>query len=43
MIRVWTDDDKVFEKPVFTTEAVGVGSMSQRAIDAVGQLLIGWL
>ena len=43
VVRVWTDDDKVFEKPVFTTEAVGVGSMSQRAIDAVGQLLIGWL
>lgn len=43
VVRVWTDDDKVFEKPIFTTEDVSVGSMSQRAIDAVSQLLIGWL
>lgn len=42
-VRVWVGDTQVLEKPVFTMANVGEGSMNQRALDAVQQLLIGWL
>jgi D-alanyl-D-alanine carboxypeptidase (penicillin-binding protein 5/6) len=42
-VRVWVGDAQVLEKPVFTMANVGRGSMNQRALDAVRQLLIGWL
>lgn len=43
VVRVWVGDAQILEKPVFTTAAVAKGSMDQRALDAVQQLLIGWL
>ncbi|MCX5514799.1 D-alanyl-D-alanine carboxypeptidase [Kaistia algarum] len=43
VVRVWIGDDVAVEKPVYTTQTVAEGSMTQRAIDAVSQLLIGWL
>ena len=42
-VRVWIDDDLAVEKPVYTKVDIGAGSMTQRAVDAVSQLLIGWL
>jgi len=43
VVRVWVGDAQILEKPVFTTAAIAKGSMDQRALDAVQQLLIGWL
>ncbi|MCX5493998.1 D-alanyl-D-alanine carboxypeptidase [Kaistia dalseonensis] len=43
VVRVWIGDDLAVEKPVFTTADVATGTMRQRALDAVAQLLIGWL
>ncbi|SER31296.1 D-alanyl-D-alanine carboxypeptidase (penicillin-binding protein 5/6) [Faunimonas pinastri] len=43
VLRV-TDGDKVIqETPLFTTEAVAQGSLKDRAISALDQLLLGWL
>ncbi|WP_084639705.1 D-alanyl-D-alanine carboxypeptidase family protein [Kaistia adipata] len=42
-VRVWVGDTQVLEKPVYTMADVGQGTMNQRALDAVQQLLIGWL
>lgn len=43
VVRVWVGDAQILEKPLFTTAAIAKGSMDQRALDAVQQLLIGWL
>lgn len=42
-VRVWVGDELAAEKPVYTSADVGTGSMTRRAVDAVSQLLIGWL
>ncbi|WEK49045.1 MAG: D-alanyl-D-alanine carboxypeptidase [Candidatus Kaistia colombiensis] len=43
VVRVWVGDAQILEKPLFTTVAIAKGSMDQRALDAIQQLLIGWL
>ncbi|WP_156830768.1 D-alanyl-D-alanine carboxypeptidase family protein [Kaistia granuli] len=43
VVRVSVGDVQVLEKPVYTMAAIDKGSMDQRALDAVQQLLIGWL
>jgi D-alanyl-D-alanine carboxypeptidase (penicillin-binding protein 5/6) len=43
VVRIWVGDAEVLEKPLFTTAAIARGTMDQRALDAVRQLLIGWL
>ncbi|WP_244669935.1 D-alanyl-D-alanine carboxypeptidase family protein [Kaistia sp. 32K] len=43
VVRVWVGDAEVLEKPLYTMAAIGKGTMDQRALDAVQQLLIGWL
>ncbi|MCX5577641.1 D-alanyl-D-alanine carboxypeptidase family protein [Kaistia terrae] len=43
IVRIWVGDAEVLEKPLFTTAAIARGTMDQRALDAVRQLLIGWL
>lgn len=43
VVRVWVDEDLAVEKPVYTKDSAGTGTMTQRAVDAVSQLLIGWL
>ena len=43
VVRVWVGDAQVLEKPLFTTAPIPQGTMGQRAIDAVQQLLVGWL
>jgi D-alanyl-D-alanine carboxypeptidase (penicillin-binding protein 5/6) len=42
-LRVWIGDTLSQETPLFAAESVGVGSLHQRAWDAVGELLVGWL
>jgi D-alanyl-D-alanine carboxypeptidase (penicillin-binding protein 5/6) len=42
-LRVWIGDTLSQETPLFAAESVGVGSMQQRALDAVKELAIGWL
>jgi len=43
MLKVWVGDVLSQETPLFTAEAVGVGSLHQRAFDAVAELLTGWM
>jgi D-alanyl-D-alanine carboxypeptidase (penicillin-binding protein 5/6) len=31
------------ETPLFAAETVGTGTISQRAYDALGELLLGWM
>ena len=40
-LKVWRDDNLVLEKPLKTAASVGKGNMSQRAVDAVTELMIG--
>ena len=42
-LKVWIGDTLSQETPLYTAEAVGVGALHQRAMDAIGELLIGWL
>jgi D-alanyl-D-alanine carboxypeptidase (penicillin-binding protein 5/6) len=42
-LRVWIGDTLSQETPLFAAESVGVGSLHQRAWDAVGELAVGWL
>lgn len=42
-LRVWIGDTLSQETPLFAAENVEVGSLHQRAWDAVGELLVGWL
>jgi D-alanyl-D-alanine carboxypeptidase (penicillin-binding protein 5/6) len=40
-LRVWRGDNVVLETPLKTAASVGTGNLSQRALDAVAELLIG--
>ena len=42
-LKVWIGDTLSQETPLYTAEAVGLGAIHQRALDAVGELLVGWL
>jgi len=42
-LKVWIGDTLSQETPLYTAEAVGLGSLHQRALDAIGELMIGWL
>ncbi len=42
-LKVWIGDTLSQETPLYTAEAVGLGSLHQRALDAVGELMVGWL
>ena len=42
-LRVWIGDTMSQETPLFTAESVGPGKLPERALDALGELLIGWL
>jgi D-alanyl-D-alanine carboxypeptidase (penicillin-binding protein 5/6) len=40
-LKVWRGDSVALEVPLRAAESVGVGNVSQRAFDAVGELVIG--
>ncbi|MBL8584313.1 MAG: D-alanyl-D-alanine carboxypeptidase [Rhizobiaceae bacterium] len=42
-LKVWVGDTLSQETPLFAAEAVGVGKLHQRALDAVGELMTGWM
>ncbi|HWK66964.1 MAG TPA: D-alanyl-D-alanine carboxypeptidase family protein [Rhizobiaceae bacterium] len=42
-LKVWVGDSLTQETPLYTAEAVGVGPLHSRALDAIGELLVGWL
>jgi D-alanyl-D-alanine carboxypeptidase (penicillin-binding protein 5/6) len=43
VLKVWDGERLIQETPLYTAEAVGVGELHQRAFDALGELLLGWL
>ena len=43
MLRVWIGDEMSQETPLYAAETVQLGTLQQRALDAVGELLVGWL
>ena len=42
-LKVWIGDSLSQETPLYTAEAVGVGPLHSRALDAIGELLVGWM
>lgn len=42
-LRIWIGDSLSQATPLFTSEAVPLGSIPQRALDAIGELMVGWL
>ena len=40
---IWSGDRLIQETPLYTAEAVGAGPLHSRALDALGELLFGWL
>lgn len=42
-LKIWVGDLLTQETPLYAAEPVGVGSLHQRAFDAVEELAIGWL
>ena len=42
-LKVWIGETMSQETPLYAAESVAVGSLSQRALDAVEELLVGWL
>lgn len=42
-LKVWIGDTLSQETPLYTAEAVSLGALHQRALDAIGELMVGWL
>ena len=42
-LKVWIGDTLSQETPLFAAESVGKGTLQQRAVDAIEELMIGWL
>ena len=42
-LRVWIGDTLSQATPLYTSEPVALGSLTSRAIDAVGELMVGWM
>jgi D-alanyl-D-alanine carboxypeptidase (penicillin-binding protein 5/6) len=42
-LKVWIGDTLSQETPLFAAESVGVGSLHSRALDAIEELMIGWM
>lgn len=43
VLRVWIGDTVIMERPVFAAESIGVGPLHRRALDALTELLTGWI
>lgn len=43
VLKVWIGDTMSQETPLFAAESIGLGPIHRRALDAVEELLIGWL
>ncbi|MCT4654938.1 MAG: D-alanyl-D-alanine carboxypeptidase [Cohaesibacter sp.] len=42
-LKVWSDKKLIMETPLVAAHSVGTGTLTQRALDAVHHLLLGWL
>ncbi len=42
-LKIFQDDRLIQETPLFTSEKIEKGELHQRALDALGELLLGWL
>lgn len=42
-LKVWSDDTVILETPLVAGHSVGKGTLSQRAMDGLQELLLGWL
>jgi D-alanyl-D-alanine carboxypeptidase (penicillin-binding protein 5/6) len=42
-LKVWIGDTLSQETPLYTAEAVQLGSLHRRALDAIAELMVGWL
>lgn len=42
-LRISVGDTLSQETPLYASESIGLGTLHQRAMDAVGELLVGWL
>jgi D-alanyl-D-alanine carboxypeptidase (penicillin-binding protein 5/6) len=42
-LKVWIGDTLSQETPLYTAESVDTGSLHSRAVDAIGELLVGWM
>jgi len=43
VLKVWIGDTLSQETPLFAAENVAVGALYQRAFDAIGELMVGWM
>ncbi len=43
VLKVWIGDNMSQETPLYAAETVELGTLQQRALDAVGELMVGWL
>jgi len=43
VLRVWDGDRLIQETPLFTAGQVAMGKLHQRALSALGELVLGWL
>jgi D-alanyl-D-alanine carboxypeptidase (penicillin-binding protein 5/6) len=43
VLKVWIGDSLTQETPLYAAESVPLGTLRQRALDAVGELMVGWL
>ena len=42
-LKVWIGDTLTYETQLYTAENVGVGTLQQRSMDAISELLVGWM
>jgi serine-type D-Ala-D-Ala carboxypeptidase (penicillin-binding protein 5/6) len=42
-LKVWLGDTLSQETPLFAAESIGTGTLQQRAMDAAGELMLGWI
>jgi D-alanyl-D-alanine carboxypeptidase (penicillin-binding protein 5/6) len=42
-LKVWIGDTLSQETPLYTAENVALGSLHSRALDAIGELMVGWM
>jgi len=43
VLKIWIGDNLSQETPLYAAETVELGTLQQRALDAVGELMVGWL
>lgn len=42
-LKVWIGDTLSHETPLYTAEDIPLGTLQQRSMDAIGELLVGWM